>query len=163
MLSACHPLSPYSFICMNKFQFLILMLSFLPLLSIAQSKSQGINGDVRWLEGNQMPGPGVKSTSGKPVVREIYIYTAVKAEQTTSGDSPAFVDKVNVKLVKRIKTRKDGTFCLSLKPGKYSIFTMEADGLWANTFDGEGYINPVTVEPCQYATIHILINYKAFY
>jgi len=133
------------------------------MLGIAQSKSQGISGDVHWQEGNQMPGPGLKATSGKPVVREIYIYNAVKPEQTTSGESPAFVFKVNAKLVKRIKTRKDGTFCISLKPGKYSIFTMEADGLWANTYDGEGYINPVTVEPGQYATIHILINYKAYY
>jgi hypothetical protein len=147
---------------MNKFQFLILILSF-PMMSIAQNKSQGICGDVRWLEGNQMPGPGVKMNSGKPVVRELYIYNAVKPEQTTAGESPAFVGKVNAKLVKRIKTRRDGTFSVSLPPGLYSVFTMESDGLWANTFDSDGYINPVTVQPGEYTNIHILINYKAYY
>ncbi len=148
---------------MNKLQFFILMLSLIPILSMAQKKSQGICGEVRWLEGNQMPGPGVKMNSGKPVVREIYIYNAVKLEQTTAGESPAFVEKVNAKLVKRIKTPKDGTFSVALATGLYSIFTMEPDGLWANTYDGDGYINPVTVQPGEYTNIHILINYKAYY
>ncbi len=147
---------------MNKFQFIILILT-LPMMSIAQNKSQGIRGDVRWLEGNQMPGPGVKMNSGRPVVRDIYIYNAVKTDQTTTGESPAFVAKVNAKLVKRFKTRKDGTFAVSLAPGLYSIFTMEPDGLWANTYDGEGYINPVTVQPGQTTSIHVRINYKAYY
>ncbi|MDZ7608340.1 MAG: carboxypeptidase regulatory-like domain-containing protein [Cyclobacteriaceae bacterium] len=147
---------------MNKFQFIILILS-IPMMSVAQSKSQGICGEVRWLEGNQMPGPGVKTNSGKPVVREIYIYNAVKPEQTIVGESPAFIVKVNAKLVKRIKTRKDGTFHVDLQPGKYSMLTMEPGGLWAGTYDGEGYINPVTVESGQYTAIHIMINYKAYY
>jgi len=147
---------------MNKLQFIILMLC-LPLISVAQSKSQGICGEVQWVEGNQMPGPGVKTNSGKPVVREIYIYNAVKPEQTSDGDSPAFYSQVGAKLVRRIKTRKDGTFKVHLEPGKYSIFTMEPDGLWANTFDGDGYINPVTVEKGHFTTIHVIINYKAYY
>lgn len=148
---------------MNKLQFIFILLLVAPATGNAQSKSQGIHGDVRWLEGNQMPGPGKKMNSGKPVVREIYIYEAVKPDHTTPGKSSTFVEKVNAQLVKCIKNRKDGTFSVSLAPGKYSVFTMEPDGLWANTFDGDGYINTVTVQEGQSTTIHILINYKAYY
>jgi hypothetical protein len=49
-------------------------------------------------------------------------------------------------LIRKIKTDKTGSFKANLDPGKYSIFVQEEDGLFANVFDGEGFINPVTVE-----------------
>jgi hypothetical protein len=40
---------------------------------------------------------------------------------------------------------------------------MEAEGLFANKYDGEGFINPVTIVANSFVNMEILINYKAYY
>ena len=99
---------------------------------------------------------------GIPVVRDIYIFSAVKRKDVVSGGG-SFYKLINGDLVDRLKTKKDGKFQADLPPGKYSIFVMEQEGYFANIFDGENYISPVTVQANRFTEIKILVNYKAYY
>ena len=126
-----------------------------------QKITRGIAGTVLWFEGNLMPGPDQPSQSGKPVVREIHIYELTKTSQTTQEGS--FYTQVSSRLVKKVKSDKTGHFTVELLPGRYSIFCQEEEGLYANMQDGEGHIQPVTVEKEGLTPFDIRIDYKAVY
>ena len=130
------------------------------------SGKQGIIGEVRWVEGNLMPAIGDNSYTqraiGIPIERDIYIFNAVKRDNTISGGG-SFFKSVNEKLVARLNSNPDGIFKVKLPIGTYSIFVMEDQGYFANIFDGNGYINPVTVHANEFTEIKILVNYKAVY
>jgi hypothetical protein len=127
---------------------------------------QGIQGEVRWLEGNLMPtiseDPAERAPQhGAPVEREILIYELTPMEQA-EGQPPLF-SKVNSTLVQQIKTNDKGQFAVELPAGRYSVFVKEEEGLFANQFDGAGNINPITVYQDSVQTILIEVNYKAAY
>ncbi len=130
------------------------------------STEQGIKGEVRWVEGNLMPAVGDTTINmrykGIPIKRELYIFQAVKKDDVISGGGQ-FYKKVNVDLVARIQTNNKGFFKLDLPPGYYSIFVLEEDGFFANTFDENGFISPVTVHENEFTEIIIMVNYKAYY
>ena len=125
--------------------------------------TQGVTGTVTWLEGNQMPsvGPDNGKTSAKPVVRTLHFY--LPAKDGDARQANGFYANVSTKLVAKTTSDEAGNFAIKLPPGKYSVFIEEADGLWANRFDGQGHINPVTVTAGQTTTLNIKIDYKAFY
>ena len=127
----------------------------------AMAQKQGLCGRVTWTSGNQMPGPGLKSSKAQGIVREIYIYEATTNSQTTQQDG--FYSTIQTKLIKKVKSKKDGSFSVKLPPGTYSVFVKETKGLWANTFDGQGIINSVTVGPQNYTELMINVNYDAAY
>ncbi|HAH36991.1 MAG TPA: hypothetical protein DCL81_10860 [Algoriphagus sp.] len=62
-----------------------------------------------------------------------------------------------------VTTDEEGRYLLELAPGRYSIFTREEDGLFANIFDGDGNIQPVTVKKGEWTLLDIVINYKAVF
>jgi hypothetical protein len=130
------------------------------------SGRQGITGEVIWVEGNMMPTIGDTSytlrSAGNPVQREVYIYKAVKLDDTIIHDG-SFFKSINSDLVEKVETNREGKFRVYLAPGQYSIFVLEKGQLYANTFDGDNYVHPVTVEPSKFTEIKILINYKAYY
>ncbi|UII32377.1 carboxypeptidase regulatory-like domain-containing protein [Fulvivirga ulvae] len=128
--------------------------------STAQQVLQGIKGQVLWFEGNFMPGPG-QSNKGKPVHRTVLIYEVTSMNNVVQENQ--LYEKVPSKLIKTIETDENGNFSIHLPPGRYSVFTKEENGLFANVFDGEGNINPVTVKPGEMTEITIDINYKAVY
>lgn len=104
----------------------------------------------------------IERAKGIPIERDIYIFKAVKQQDALSAGG-TFYKSINGELVYRLKSRKDGTFKVKLPPGRYSIFVMEKDGYFANIFDGDNYINPVTVQANKFTAIQIQVNYKAFY
>ena len=127
---------------------------------------QGIIGEVRWIEGNLMPSIGDTSyasrAEGVPIEREIYVYKATQLKDVEkSGGS--FYTSIHTQLIKKVKSKKDGSFRVLLPSGKYSLFVVEEEGFFANIFDGDNFINPVTVQPDNYTEIKIQVNYKAFY
>jgi hypothetical protein len=129
---------------------------------------QGISGKVVWLEGNLMPGIGDTTyrerLAGIPVQRKLFIYEpATSADAVKTSESEVLYSEIHSKLIKDVETNSDGTFQIELDPGRYSIFTLEEKGLFANIFDGEGIINPVTVEAGKFTEIQIKVNYKAFF
>jgi hypothetical protein len=137
------------------------------ILALALSTSslyaqQGIKGKVEWLSGNQMPGPGKKESKAQPLVRKIYIYEPTTIQQATLQGG-VFFSNVTTKLITTIKSKKDGSFCVKLPPGEYSLFVSEQKGLFANSFDSLGRIQCISVKKDEYNSITILVNYEAAY
>jgi hypothetical protein len=131
-----------------------------------QASQQGLFGKVLWVAGNQMPmiieeGQQDDRKGPRPIEREVVVY-----EQTRTTDAElenGFYTNIKTKEVARFKTDKNGQFYINLKPGIYSLFTVEEGGLWANTFDGENRINPIAIIEDEIAVITITINYDAAY
>lgn len=141
-------------------------LSLASCLTIKDGKptiKQGVYGRVLWLQGNVMPSPDAPNRgSGKPAERTLHIYEITRLNEA-DGQAPLFTS-VPTKLVATTKTNSEGYFQCKLKPGKYSIFTVEEDGkLFANLFEGNGEITPFEVKANEVVTYHITINHKAFY
>jgi len=106
---------------------------------------QGIWGNVWLWEGDFMPGPGAASRGKVTAVRrEVLIYepTPLKVLEPSTGTE---FTKVKSKLVKKVKSCKNGFYQVSLPPGRYSVFVKQGSSLYANWFDGEAYVLPVTV------------------
>lgn len=110
-----------------------------------------------------MPSPDAPPTSGKRgVERTVYIYELTNSSQTTSKDG-VFHTGIQTKLITQVKTDANGNFAVGLAPGRYSLFTKEEDGLFANLFDGDMNIFPVEVKEDEVTTVEFLVNYNAFY
>jgi hypothetical protein len=124
----------------------------------SQTPAQGIKGTVLWLEGNFMPGPG-QDRKGQPVERALYIYQILK-ESDLKKKEP-FYAIPDLEPVKIVTSDSEGRFSVALPPGSYSLLSKEKEGLYANSFDGEGHINPVHVKAGHYTEITIKIDYKA--
>ena len=139
-----------------------------PVASASQAQDQqapieqGIAGKVLWVAGNQMPSPDVPLSKGRGVQRTLYIYELTNSSQakTTEG---VFHTNIQTNLVTQVVTDANGNFAVSLKPGKYSLFSKEEKGMFANLFDGEMNINPVEVKQGEVTNIEFLINYQASY
>lgn len=135
---------------------LLVLLSF-----AAAGQKQGLQGQVFWVSGNQMPGPDAVLSPNQGAVREVLIYELTNLTDATQV-GPFFRD-IKTRLVATITSKPDGTFKIKLPVGSYSVFTREKTGYYANLFDGKGYINPVTIKEGQYAWKTITIDYDAAY
>lgn len=123
---------------------------------------QGIAGKVLWQAGNQMPSPDVPPSKGRGVQRTLYIYELTNNTQAKTINGVFHTD-IQTKLVTQIETDANGNFAVSLEPGKYSLFTKEEKGLYANLFDDKNNIFPVEVKEGQVTNVEFLINYQANY
>ena len=110
-----------------------------------------------------MPSPDAPPSSGRRgVERTVCIYELTNSSQTTSQDG-VFHTAIQTKLITQVKTDANGNFTVNLKPGRYSLFTKEEQGLYANLFDGEMNIFPVEVKKGEVTAVEFLVNYNAFY
>ncbi|NVJ85806.1 MAG: carboxypeptidase regulatory-like domain-containing protein [Algoriphagus sp.] len=131
------------------------------------SENQGITGKITWLEGNQMPmisedgSATPPNPKGIPVKRTILIYPLTNLADSRMEDG-LFV-QVKGEPIAQTESDENGKYTLELSSGRYSIFTQEEEGLFANLFDGEGNIQPVTVKEREWTTLDIIINYKAVF
>ncbi len=125
------------------------------------SINTGVAGTLLKVEGNCMPiiGPG-STCRTYPVSRtlNIYEYTTIK---DVEGWGPLY-DGVNTKLVATCKADKEGFFQTEIKPGRYSIFICEGEKFYANSGDGYGGINPITVQADSVCYIVLKLDY-AYY
>ncbi|WP_229311031.1 carboxypeptidase-like regulatory domain-containing protein [Larkinella soli] len=128
----------------------------------AKKPFQGICGTVVFKSGNLMPGPDRPQAKGKPVVREIRIYELTHKDQTEAADD-GFYSDVKTRLVKTATSGKDGRFCVRLPAGTYSVFVKEDKGLYANLFDGQNNINPVTVKKNRRTSLPFEITHQAVF
>lgn len=126
------------------------------------SAGQGIEGQLWWLEGDFMPRIGGRPTGKRtPAQRSVVAYEAISL-QAMKHPGPLF-PSVPARKVAETESGPDGKFRLSLPPGIYSVFTREAEGLFANSFDGNGIVNPVSVKEGEFTNITLEINYAATY
>ncbi len=122
---------------------------------------QGICGTILLKQGNQMPGPGRVLSSGQPVIREVWVYQLTNISETkTSGTVFTGIKTV---LVAKTRSNAKGYFELALPVGRYSVFVLEKEGLYANYFDGKGSINPAEVLKDSLTKRDILITNKAVF
>ncbi len=135
----------------------------------SEQVKQGIAGQVIWIEGNQMPTivdeDNPENTRQKPapkgIKREVHIYELTTLGQASSNGP--FFSNIQTKLVEKTETDEEGQFAVSLPVGKYSVFVQEEEGLFANTMDGEGNINPIEVNQDEITPLKLEVNYKAAY
>lgn len=139
-----------------------ILLYLLLTAAFSYAQKQGIKGKVEWISGNQMPGPDKPATHPHGIKREIFIYQATTINQTSPQNGTFFSD-IKTVLVRKIRSKKNGNFCVRLPPGKYSIFVKELRGLFANNFDGQSCIQCVEVNSGEYTTVTLLVNYEAAY
>ena len=144
----------------------LVLLSFGGTRQQANPVNQGILGTVTVREGNFMPGPNRKkqpkaATPEKVIPREIHVYELTNLKQVTAKGP--FYSNVKSKLVAKVTTGADGLFRVALDPGKYSVFSKEPAGLFANQLDGEGNIYPVVVAENRLTLIDFIIDYNASY
>lgn len=125
------------------------------------SQKQGLSGQVFWVSGNQMPGPESVLSPNQGAIREILIYELTGFDDVTVV-GPFFRD-IKTKMIATVQSNADGTFKIKLPPGSYSVFTKEKNGLYANLFDENKNINPVTIKASQYTWKTITVDYEAAY
>ena len=140
---------------------LLLVLAFFGIVQFTKGPKEGIQGQVFWLSGNQMPGPGKSIPPQNGVAREIVVYKAVTLNDAEQSDQ--FFNNVKADLVTKAMSKPDGTFKIKLPPGKYSVFTQEQKGLFANIIDQDGCVSCVEVRPKKYTWMTITVDYEAAY
>jgi hypothetical protein len=125
------------------------------------SLDAGVAGTLLKKTGDCMPiiGSGTTCTS-YPVSRTILIY-----EYTTTnnvdGWGPSY-KSVHSKLVAQCSADQDGFFQAAVDPGKYSILIKENDNFYANSFDGQGGIQPITVRSDSVNLITLVLDYAVY-
>jgi hypothetical protein len=122
---------------------------------------QGVAGKVYLRQGNYMPAPGQKASEGKPVNTSVYIYELTTREQAIAEGTN--FSKIETKLVARGQSNNDGYYAIALSPGNYSVFVSDNGKLYANSFDGKGNINKVTVLKDSVTHKDIIISNGAVY
>ena len=127
-----------------------------PLVSI----SQGIWGDVWFWTGDFQPiCPTGEVTA---VTREIRIHELTRYDDVEIEDF-VFYYNIQTELIASVWSDSLGFFEVELEPGTYSIFVVENDMLYANSWDVQGYIFPVDVWEGEVTGIQINIDYLATY
>jgi len=127
--------------------------------------SQGVWGNVWFLEGNFMPTTD-NSSNGKitAVEREIYIYEATRFDSVLRDSiRHLFIEEINSNYVDEVASDKDGFFQIVLPPGRYSFFVKEDSLYFANESDGDGYLMSAQVNSNTIVKRQINIDYKAVY
>jgi hypothetical protein len=122
----------------------------------------GVAGTLLKKDGNCMPMIGSSSTSCRtyPVIRTILIYDYTTTNEV-DGCGPSY-KSVHSKLVAQCKSDQDGFFQVAVDPGKYSIFIKENDNFYANSYDGQGGIQPITVENNSVNIMTLVLNYAVY-
>ena len=140
---------------------LFLVLAFFGIVQFTKGPKEGIQGQVFWVSGNQMPGPGKSIPPQQGVTREIVVYKAATLQDVEQKD--LFFTSVKTELVTKAVSKSDGSFKIKLPPGRYSVFTQEQKGLFANIIDQNGCVSCVEVHPKKYSWVAITVDYEAAY
>jgi len=133
--------------------------------NVLKPESEGVRGQVFWLEGNQMPsisedGSLVRKEK-QAIQRTIVIYPLTKLQDAQLEDG--LFKSIASDPIKVVNTDENGKFSTKLEPGAYSFFTKEEEGLFANRFDTDGNIQPVYISTGEWIELEILVDYRAAY
>ena len=126
-----------------------------------QKIKQGICGTVFLKQGNQMPGPGRVLSAGQPISREIAIYQLTNISDVKNNNG--IFSGIKTALVAKTTSNTKGYYEVALPAGQYSVFVIEKEGLYANSFNGKGSINPVEILPDSLTHKDIYISNKAVF
>ena len=124
------------------------------------SITEGIWGTLVKTEGNCMPVVNFDFCKQYPVKREIVIYEYTKMDETRHEFTKFF--EIYTKLIATTTCDEEGFFEFVLDPGKYSVFVKEGEHFYANRLDGQGGIEPVTVESSKVSKKDLNLNYASY-
>jgi hypothetical protein len=110
------------------------------------SITSGIWGTASHRQGNCMPVSESTTCLDCPIQTQvrIYAYTTFQDAKRAMTGGPYF-DSFSTGLIKTINTDAQGFFQTDLPDGKYTIALVQEGKLFANMFDGQGGIWPVSV------------------
>jgi hypothetical protein len=121
------------------------------------SITQGLWGDVWFWSGDFMPfGRGEICQ----VKRTILIFELTGLNEVEQIGYSTFYSKIHTNLIRVVESGLDGFFQVELPPGSYSLFVMEDEKFYSNSFTSDG-IFPVAVEEDQVTEVRIDITYQA--
>jgi len=134
-----------------------------------KSENQGVMGKVTWLEGNQMPTIRSEKDSsntavnpkGTPIKRTLKVYSLTN--MIDAKEENGLFTSIVGEPIASFESDESGNYSIELSPGKYSIFTVEEGGLFANSFDVQGNIQPIQIKKGEWVKKDIVINYKAYF
>jgi hypothetical protein len=151
---------------MKKMNFAGLFIVLAPVIHVESGsirQTQGIEGHVYRISGNQMPSPDIKPTPPKGIKTTLYIFNLTNLNQTIRQDQSSFYSSIKTKLVKKVETDTNGYFKVKLPAGQYSLFVKKDTMFYANWFDGNNNIAPVQVLPQKLSKVEFRIDYDAYY
>ena len=155
---------------MNKIIFYLsgtfLMIISCSSLQVKRSSSvsdQGVEGNIYFISGNQMPSPGKKPSSPKGIKTTLYIYQLTNINQVTRQGQSVFYSAINTKLITKVESDTTGYFNIQLEPGKYSLFTKKGASFYARIFDKDNNIAPTEVFAGKITKAEVRIDYDATY
>lgn len=135
----------------------------LALPAVTGSGSQGLEGHVYRVSGNQMPSPDRPPAPPRGTQTTIYIFQLTNLSQVTAKKGSPFYSAISTKLVRKVETDSSGYFKISIPEGRYSLFVRVNGFYFANTFDGENNISPFSVTRNHFTPVNFMINYNAHY
>jgi hypothetical protein len=124
-------------------------------MALPAAAQQGITGKVLLRSGNQMPAPG-EPVAEQPVRRRVVIFALTGQHEATFRDG--LFHQITTQKVAETTSRRNGRFKIRLPPGRYSVLVQEPDGLYANLWDAEMHIHPVTVAAGKFTEVRIQIS-----
>ena len=124
---------------------------------------QGISGFVYLESGNRMPMKGAEPQKARGLSTTIYVYEATSLGQVSRVGVSPYYTAIYSKPVTTVLSDSTGAFTVGLAPGIYSLFVKQGNRFYANTFDTNNLIAPVTVEKEKLAKASITVNSSATY
>lgn len=122
------------------------------------SIEQGIWGDIWFWRGDFMP---VGRGEICQVKRTVYIFEVTTREDVDQIDYSPFFSNIYTHLITTVESDAEGFFQVALEPGTYSLFIMESDNFYANSYGSGGEIFPVTVARGEVSDVLINITTEA--
>ena len=106
-------------------------------------------------------GKADKKASPRSIQRMVRVYPLTKFSDLKMEEG--LFTAVAEKPITEVESDENGNYSIQLSPGRYSLFVVEENGLFANIFDGEGNVNPVTVKENEWTLLDVVVNYQAVY
>jgi hypothetical protein len=124
---------------------------------------EGITGFVYEETGNRMPMKGTEPPKPKGLSTTIYIYELTNLGQVSRVGVTPFYTAVLTHPVTTTHSDSTGAFAVRLAPGRYSLFVKLGGRFYANDFDSNNNIVPVSVQQGRRSTVTIIVNPSAVY
>ena len=121
---------------------------------------QGIWGDIWFWKGNFMP---VERGSICQVRRTVYIYELTTRDDVDQIGYSPFFSNIHTDLIAKVESDADGFFQVALEPGLYSLFIMEGENYYSNSYGSGGEIFPVEVIAGEVSEVLINITTEAVF
>lgn len=139
-----------------------LLVLIVPFLMGFCLKHQGIRGQVLLQKEAYMPLKGNSKQLGSPYITDVYIYKTANTDQLI-GQEGNFTKAMQAKLIKKVRTSKEGRFNIKLSPGKYTLLLGYRDGLYIPFFSGMNGVAHVEVKKRHFQEIDLTINASSIF